>query len=71
MKLATSKITSQGQTSVPLEVRRRLGLTPGSLLQWESEGDAVIVRRRGTRTFADLRQALFPEDRRRGMTSTS
>ncbi len=61
MKLATSKITSQGQISVPLEVRRRLGLTPGSILQWESEGDAVVVRRRGTHTLADLRQALFPE----------
>ncbi len=60
MKLATSKITSQGQISVPLEVRRRLGLTPGSTLQWESEGDTVVVRRRGTHTFADLRKILFP-----------
>ena len=61
MKLATSKITSQGQISIPLEVRRRLGLTPGATIQWESEGDTVVVRRRGKHSFAELRNALFPE----------
>jgi AbrB family looped-hinge helix DNA binding protein len=60
MKLATSKITAQGQISVPLEVRRRLGLTPGAVLQWETQGAAVVVRRRGTHTLAEVRQALFP-----------
>jgi AbrB family looped-hinge helix DNA binding protein len=61
MKLATSKITSQGQISVPVEVRRRLGLAPGATLQWEAEGDTIVVRRHGSHTFSDLRQALFPE----------
>lgn len=61
MKLATSKITSQGQISIPLEVRRRLGLAPGSTLQWDAEGEKVVVRRRGKHSFADLRKALFPQ----------
>jgi AbrB family looped-hinge helix DNA binding protein len=61
MKIATSRVTSQGQISIPLEVRRRLGVTPGTTLQWESEGETVVVRRIGKHSFADLRKALFPE----------
>jgi len=61
MKLATSRITSQGQVSIPVEVRRRLGLVPGTTIQWESEGDTLMVRRVGKHTLADVRKALFPE----------
>jgi len=61
MKIATSRVTSQGQISVPLEVRRRLGVVPGTTIQWESEGDTVVVRRIGKHSFADVRKALFPD----------
>lgn len=44
----TSKLNSQAQISVPVEIRRRLGLAPGSILAWETEGDRVVVRRVGT-----------------------
>ena len=60
MKIATSRVTSQGQISIPLEVRRRLGVTPGTTIQWEAEGDTVVVRRMGKHSFADGRKALFP-----------
>jgi AbrB family looped-hinge helix DNA binding protein len=61
MKIATSRVTSQGQISVPLEVRRRLGVGPGATIQWESEGETVVVRRVGKHSFADVRKTLFPE----------
>lgn len=61
MKIATSRVTSQGQISIPLEVRRRLGVVPGTTIQWESEGDTVVVRRIGKHSFADVRKAVFPE----------
>jgi bifunctional DNA-binding transcriptional regulator/antitoxin component of YhaV-PrlF toxin-antitoxin module len=61
MKIATSRVTSQGQISVPLEVRRWLGVGPGATIQWESEGETVVVRRVGMHSFADIRKALFPE----------
>lgn len=60
MALAQSKLTAQGQISVPVEVRRRLGLSPGSILEWEEHGDEVIVRRAGLYTSEDLHRALFP-----------
>jgi hypothetical protein len=30
------------------------------MIQWEAEGDTVVVRRMGKYSFADVRKALFP-----------
>jgi AbrB family looped-hinge helix DNA binding protein len=62
MALASSKLTAQGQISVPAEVRRKLGLAPGSVLEWEEEGDHVVVRRAGRYTSEELHAALFPSE---------
>ena len=59
MSIAHSKLTAQGQISVPAEVRRRLGLGPGSVLEWEEDGDAIIVRRATRYTSEDVHRAVF------------
>jgi bifunctional DNA-binding transcriptional regulator/antitoxin component of YhaV-PrlF toxin-antitoxin module len=56
---ATSKLTSQAQVSVRAEIRRQLGLAPGSILAWETEGDRMVVRRLGTYTSEEIHGALF------------
>ena len=61
MALANSKVTAQGQISVPLEVRRRLGIGPGSILEWDEQGENIVVRRAGRYTSDDLHNAVFPE----------
>jgi len=61
MALARSKVTAQGQISVPAEVRRRLGVGPGSVLEWDDEGGSIVVRRSGKYTSEDIHRALFPE----------
>ena len=43
MAIARSKITAQGQISVPAEVRKALGAEPGSFLEWEQEDGKVVV----------------------------
>ena len=45
MAIAHSKLTAQGQISVPARVRRKLGIGPGSVLEWDEDGDRVIVRK--------------------------
>jgi antitoxin PrlF len=60
MALAHSKLTAQGQISVPLNVRRKLGIGPGSVLEWVEEGDQVVVRRAGRFSSDDIHRALFP-----------
>ena len=59
MALAQSRVTAQGQISVPVEVRRRLGVGPGSVLEWDQQGSAIVVRRAGRYTSQDLHDALF------------
>ena len=56
-----SRLTSQGQISVPAAIRRKLGLAPGAVLEWNAEGDQVTVRRVGQYSFDDVHQALFSE----------
>lgn len=51
-----STVTSKSQTTVPKEVRERLGVAPGVILQWDVEGTTATVR---------VAQAWFL--RRRGM----
>jgi len=59
MAIARSKVTAQGQISVPADVRRKLGIGPGSVLEWETEVDKIVVRRAGTFTSEDIHRALF------------
>jgi AbrB family looped-hinge helix DNA binding protein len=60
MTLARSKLTSQGQISIPTDVRRKLGVGPGSVLEWEEEGGRIFVRRSGQFTSEEIHRALFP-----------
>jgi AbrB family looped-hinge helix DNA binding protein len=60
MAIAHSKLTAQGQISVPAKVRRKLGIGPGSVLEWDDDGEQVVVRRAGRYTSADVHRSLFP-----------
>jgi antitoxin PrlF len=59
--IAQSKLTAQGQVSVPAEVRRRLGVGPGGVLEWDDAGGAIVVRRAGRYSSEDVHRALFPK----------
>lgn len=59
MAIAHSRLTAQGQISVPAAVRRKLGVGPGSTLEWREEGEKVVVRRVGRFTSADVHEAIF------------
>ena len=61
MPIAHSKLTAQGQISVPAEVRKKLGVGPGSVLEWNDEGGEVVVRKASRFTSKDVHDALFPE----------
>jgi AbrB family looped-hinge helix DNA binding protein len=54
-----SKVTSQGQVSIPARIRRRLGLTPGSKVEWCERGEEVIVRRASKYSSRDIHEAVF------------
>ena len=59
MAIAQSKLTAQGQISIPAEVRKKLGIGPGSVLEWEERDDEIVVRRAGKHTSSEVHAALF------------
>ena len=66
MAIAYSRLTAQGQISVPKEIRQKLGIGPGAILEWEEDGERIVVRRAGRYSSKDVHQALFekaPEPR--------
>jgi bifunctional DNA-binding transcriptional regulator/antitoxin component of YhaV-PrlF toxin-antitoxin module len=44
---------------VPAKVRQRLGVGPGSVLEWDEDGDRVIVRKAGRYSSEEIHRALF------------
>lgn len=62
MAIAQSKLTAQGQISVPAQIRRKLGVAPGSVLEWDEADGQVIVRRASRYSSDDMHQALFPRE---------
>src|SRR5262245_41584541 len=68
MAIARSNVTAQGQTWVPAEVRRKLNVGPGSVLEWHEESERVVVRRAGRYTSEDIHRVLFPQPPRPART---
>jgi antitoxin PrlF len=56
-----ARMTSKGQVTIPIDIREKLGLGTGTVVDFEVEGDAVILRKvherqdRGRRLVAALR----------------
>lgn len=44
---------------MPAEIRRKLGIGPGSILEWEQHGENIVVRKAGRYTFDDIHHAIF------------
>jgi AbrB family looped-hinge helix DNA binding protein len=59
MGKSESKITVQGQISIPADVRKKLGVGPGSVIEWEEKEGMMIVRKAGRHSSLDVHRALF------------
>jgi antitoxin PrlF len=57
-----TKLTSQGQVSVPAAVRNSLNLTPGSMLVWKEEAGRISVERAVLHSTSEVHQALFDDE---------
>ena len=58
MFIASSRVTAQGQISIPVEVRRRMQVRTGAELVWDlrENGDMVVHLKR--QTFASIQAIL-------------
>lgn len=62
MVLARSRITAQGQISVPHAIRKKLGLGPGSVLEWDDDDGQIVVKRSVQYTSEDIHAAIFADE---------
>lgn len=62
-----SKLTSKGQTTIPVEIREHLKLKPGDLLEFVPQEHGVLIKARN-RSALDLVGILGPPPNGRSVT---
>ena len=62
MSLARSRITAQGQVSIPVSVMRQFGLAPGEVITWDTLEGHLTLEKAGRYSLADVQSVLkLPE----------
>ncbi|WP_375474630.1 AbrB/MazE/SpoVT family DNA-binding domain-containing protein [uncultured Jatrophihabitans sp.] len=56
--MSSAKVTSKGQVTIPVDVRRKLGLQPGSRLTFEPTDDGGYEIHAEGSTIRDLKGAV-------------
>ena len=44
---------------MPANVRKKLGVGPGAFLEWDDDGEQIMVRRVGRFTSEDVHRSVF------------
>lgn len=58
MPIASAKVTSKGQITLPAKLREQLGIKPGDRLDFEQGPDGKVELVARTKTFAGLKGIL-------------
>ena len=69
MALAYSKVTTQGQISIPATIRQRLGLSPGTMLEWQDQRGQIVVKKAARYSSEDVHRAVFASKKLPAKTS--
>jgi AbrB family looped-hinge helix DNA binding protein len=61
--MTTATLTSKGQTTIPREVRERLGLAPGDVLKFTVLPDGAVIMRHAKPRAESLAGMLYAPER--------
>ncbi len=67
MEMSIAKVTSQGQITIPADIRRLLGIQPGGKVVFIQDGDRVMMANATIETFAQMQRAFAGEAERLGL----
>lgn len=67
MELA--KVTSKGQITIPIEVRKMLGLKEGSKVLFFKRGNEVVIKNSAMLALEEIQEAFEGEAERLGLAS--
>lgn len=68
MEMSIAKVTSQGQITIPADIRRLLGIQPGDKVMFIQSGNRVMMANATVEAFEQMRAAFAPEAARLGLT---
>jgi AbrB family looped-hinge helix DNA binding protein len=60
------RLTSKGQVTIPQAIREELGLLPGTAVEFETQGDAVLMRKSTRPSRQSRGRAIVEHARGRG-----
>ncbi len=58
MSIARSRITAQGQVTIPVAVMRQFGFAPGEVVEWNTLDGHLVVEKAGQFSLEDVQVAL-------------
>jgi AbrB family looped-hinge helix DNA binding protein len=59
--MEVAKITSRGQITIPIDIRKKLGVKEGDKVIFMEDGGRIVVANAAKVTFANLQAALAGE----------
>ncbi len=62
-----SRVTSKGQVTIPVEMRRKLGLKEGDKVVFFDEGDRIVIANAAMESFKELQKSFAGEAERLGL----
>ena len=65
--MEVAKITSRGQVTIPIDIRRKLGVKEGDKIIFVEDGNRIIVVNAAKIAFANMRTAFAGEADRLGL----
>ena len=67
MEMSIAKVTSQGQITIPADIRRLLGIQPGGKVVFIQDGDRVMMANATIEAFTQMQRAFVGEAERLGL----
>ena len=67
--MEVAKITSRGQVTIPIDIRKKLGVKEGDKIIFVEDGNRIVVANAAKIAFANMRTAFSGEAERLGLSS--
>jgi AbrB family looped-hinge helix DNA binding protein len=67
MMLDVSRVTSKGQVTIPIEMRRKLGIKDGDKVAFIEEGNRIIIANAAMVALKEVQEAFTGEAERLGL----
>jgi AbrB family looped-hinge helix DNA binding protein len=65
--MEVAKITSRGQITIPIDIRKKLGVKEGDKVVFIEDGGRIVVANAAKIAFANMREAFAGEAERLGL----